>query len=241
MIIPPNTKIFMNLYYLHLYLRQGLTLQQIAKRFNIHREVLRLRLIAFLGGVSCFRNYNEIQKARALEKAKLAKKLYESGISLGMICRKLHSHPTTLTKYLRQLGVSLRSHSEAMKNAINRKFPMGHKRTDSQGGYVWIKCQHGYTLEHTAVWENYHKQKVPHGWHIHHLNGIKNDNRPENLKALPHREHSRITATNTAKIRSRIKQLEDEIIFRNTLHPDHGGSNELMAQLNKAYEDTNEK
>lgn len=39
------------------------------------------------------------------------------------------------------------------------------------------------------VWEEYYGRDVPAGYHIHHINGIRNDNRIENLLALPASEH----------------------------------------------------
>jgi hypothetical protein len=62
----------------------------------------------------------------------------------------------------------------------------------------------GYIQEHIVVWEQTHNKPVPQGWHVHHLNGIKNDNRPRNLVALPSTKHYLILQ---AKAR-RIQELE---------------------------------
>ena len=64
----------------------------------------------------------------------------------------------------------------------------------------------GYVFEHLVVWEKHHNP-LPDGWHIHHINGIKNDNRIENLQAMPGREHVRYIAMQSDK----IQQLEEEI------------------------------
>lgn len=48
--------------------------------------------------------------------------------------------------------------------------------------------KHGYVLEHRlVVYES--GMAVPPGCHVHHLNGDKADNRLENLRVLPAREH----------------------------------------------------
>lgn len=58
--------------------------------------------------------------------------------------------------------------------------------------------------EHVLIWEQTHHRLLPEGWVVHHLNGIKTDNRPINLVGLPNRKHSQVL---TAKAR-RIQELE---------------------------------
>ena len=63
-----------------------------------------------------------------------------------------------------------------------------------------------YILEHLLVWEKAHNRKLPKGYLIHHLNGIKDDNRIENLAAIPRNKHSVWTLVELAQ--KRIKELE---------------------------------
>ncbi len=62
----------------------------------------------------------------------------------------------------------------------------------------------GYVFEHILIWEQTHGEVVPHGYVVHHLNGIKSDNRPSNLMALPNQKH-RVVLEAKAK---RIQELE---------------------------------
>lgn len=62
----------------------------------------------------------------------------------------------------------------------------------------------GYVAEHILVWEEANGKPLPEGWIIHHLNGIKTDNRIKNLVALPERKH-RLVLQVKAK---RIQELE---------------------------------
>jgi hypothetical protein len=68
-------------------------------------------------------------------------------------------------------------------------------RALSSYGYVLIHApdhpranSRGYVREHILVWEATHGP-IPSGFCLHHLNGDKQDNRLENLKAMTNVEH----------------------------------------------------
>lgn len=50
----------------------------------------------------------------------------------------------------------------------------------------------GHVLEHILVYEQYYKCCILRYAHIHHKNGIKDDNRVENLQLMSHSEHSKL-------------------------------------------------
>ncbi|KKN71823.1 hypothetical protein LCGC14_0416770 [marine sediment metagenome] len=88
-------------------------------------------------------------------------------------------------------------------------------RGKHKGGYVIIlkpqgyeNLKHRYVFEHRVIWEKANG-KLPEGYVIHHLNGIKDDNRLENLVPLPRSAHSGSTVLNVFK--SRIRELESQI------------------------------
>jgi hypothetical protein len=52
------------------------------------------------------------------------------------------------------------------------------------------RAHNGFVYQHIAVWEREHGP-VPQGWHVHHRNGVRDDNQLENLEALSVAEHHR--------------------------------------------------
>uniref|UniRef100_A0A6H1ZSD9 Putative homing endonuclease n=1 Tax=viral metagenome TaxID=1070528 RepID=A0A6H1ZSD9_9ZZZZ len=79
------------------------------------------------------------------------------------------------------------------------------------GGYVKVlKREHpransgGYVSEHIIVWEQTHGIPLPDGWVVHHLNGIKTDNRSSNLIGLSNKKHMAILQAKA----KRIQELE---------------------------------
>ena len=83
-------------------------------------------------------------------------------------------------------------------------------RHPTAGGYIVVwnpkhpRANGGYIWEHILLWEQANGKELPRGWVIHHLNGIRDDNRLINLVALPDKKHRHILAAKA----KRIQQLE---------------------------------
>lgn len=80
------------------------------------------------------------------------------------------------------------------------------RRTNKQG-YVTTHKPRESHLEHRYIWEQANGV-MPKGWVIHHLNGIKTDNRLENLLAVPREKHGQKVLF--SMLVERIKTLEKE-------------------------------
>jgi len=79
----------------------------------------------------------------------------------------------------------------------------------TQDGYckIYNGNRKDYLWEHHLVWEKANGKKLPKGWIIHHLNGIRDDNRIENLVAVPSRKQHP-TYTFVKALQTRIRELE---------------------------------
>jgi len=63
--------------------------------------------------------------------------------------------------------------------------------------------------QHERVWSEATGRRRPRGWVIHHLNGDREDNRPENLVALPKRLHDSLNVFfHVDRIRRRAREAQ---------------------------------
>jgi len=95
-----------------------------------------------------------------------------------------------------------------------------HKERLYHEGYILLykpshprATRYGRVAEHILVWEQSHTEPLPKSYVIHHLNGVKDDNRLCNLVALPSRKHDNIL---NAKAK-RIQELEALLRKQNQL------------------------
>jgi len=147
-------------------------------------------------------------------------RLYTEGnLAAGKIGQRFGVSGHTIALRLKDMGIPIRSHSEVTRLSAKRgpdcHWWTGGRHKDSNG-YVTIRMPDhrlanatGTVKEHHLVWEKHHGKQVPKGWVVHHLNGVRDDNRPENLAAMPRIAHTE--RENGILTKTRIKELEAEI------------------------------
>ena len=95
------------------------------------------------------------------------------------------------------------SESENFKGGLQKQ-PDGYVRYYPEG-CGGRNNRRPYVLYHRYVWEQAFGS-LPIGWQVHHLNGDKSDNRLENLKAMPAKEHYSLSWV--IALQERIRKLE---------------------------------
>lgn len=166
------------------------------------------RLVRAWGKYAGIRNAHSHKRHSQEEKGEVLK-LYNKGYGTTTISRTLGIDKSLIWHWLRQFGIPARTYGEGLK----LQYENGLK-TRNLFTYPHIKMpshprskSNGYVQEHILVWERVHNKPLPKGWVIHHLNGIKIDNRPENLKAMPEMKHRTVLATKA----QRIRELEEKV------------------------------
>lgn len=144
----------------------------------------------------------------AIAKDEITRLYWEEELTQKEVATKTGLCYQTVQRHLAQK----RSLSEAQINRQKHHPTKVNKpRIELKSGYIKVyqageKGPNPYEYEHRLVWEEYHQKKLPKGWVVHHLNGIRSDNRPENLLGMPKGKHGDIIPEMAKKLR----QLEIE-------------------------------
>jgi predicted DNA-binding protein YlxM (UPF0122 family) len=115
----------------------------------------------------------------------IAYDLYLQGLSLQQVANEIGVTRQCVYKAFKKRGFMLRGvNYRAYQVYDNKKFTLRNN-----GYYSLTKDDR--QLMHRYVW-NKEKGDIPENYDIHHINGLKYDNRIENLECLPKSEHTRL-------------------------------------------------
>jgi|GEM_PF-1629221 len=182
-----------------MYIEKLFSVKEIADELGVNRYTVakRIRLMNILRNRS---ESNAATFARGRKPAML--KATNEQIRHLFVDEKLS--PWAIAKklgYRNSSNILVRLHRMKLISAPFENHPFAENHYHYQGGtwkdgYIRVykpeyyrATSRGYVLEHILVWETYHNRRLPAGYLIHHLNGIKNDNRPSNLIAMKKNEH----------------------------------------------------
>jgi len=147
-------------------------------------------------------------------------RLYKEGLSLNEIGEHIGISGQSVWMRLTKSKMKLRTISEAQKIAYKKgrmKSQRGEDNNQWKGGrypdsrgyiYLYTGVRNRKVFEHRLIWEKHHG-KIPDGWIIHHLNGIRDDNRIENLQAIPRKRHNSMSIVEPYQ--ERIRKLEQQL------------------------------
>ena len=153
----------------------------------------------------------------------------DMGLSISEVGRTLGISHGTAQNFIKRYSLN-RSVSEGVQRAIGRGKTIGsspeqieRKRQERWAKHgrpntyevIKLKADHprkpasGVIGKHILIWEEANGRPLPDGHVIHHLNGIKYDNRPENLEAMP-KAHHHFNLLNQS-LQHRIRVLEEKL------------------------------
>ena len=211
-----------------LYLKQDLTMKEIADKLGysvtpVFRSLKR-------HGISTKPLTHYTRRGLGLLREELEDLYIRRRWTLTSLAKHYKVKLETIRNILIDYGIAIRSTSETLKLSAPKRVwgKDGHGRNwqggrskNTTNGYITIwkpghyrASKQGYVYEHILVWEQTHGRRVPKGWMVHHLNGIKTDNRPENLHAMPNGEHVGLAKP----YKARVHQLETELRELHQLH-----------------------
>lgn len=128
-------------------------------------------------------------------------------LSIYKKARSLGLYKTKEMEFINRSNARIGSKSPCWKG--------GRKKTNKGYIYKMEKGHHrstadGYVLEHILIMERHLNRRIGEDEVVHHRNGIKSDNRVENLEVMSFGEHTRLHHLGSKRSLSTRKKISDK-------------------------------
>lgn len=209
----------------------GYSLSQIGRRFEYRHSTISRHL--YKHGIKIRLHYIRKTKIPTNEIIEL----YKQGFPSTYIAKKSGLSAQAVLERLMKARVKRRPQSKSLKLSHYLGILKSKRGDESplwkggrykdKDGYIRLYINQKTISEHKYIWEKYHR-KLKKNWIVHHLNGKRNDNRIENLCAMPRKRHSPILIVK--EYRKRIILLENKIeemkiLINNSVKGEKNGKN----------------
>lgn len=151
-------------------------------------------------GVVIYAGYLYMTGKITISESTLRELYCDKNMSMRQIADRLGCSTETVRHRMHEYGIPTRSRSEASRLANLQSSNVSVWFDWYNGGYERVETwydgeRYRFSLHRLVAVSEYGLEAVR-DMDVHHRNGCKFDNRPENLELLPHDEHSRITMWN---------------------------------------------
>jgi len=135
-------------------------------------------------------------------------RLYRSGLNCGHVSRIVGVTPAAVRARLRKAGVTIRpAKPTPLSGPDNPAWKGGRFKSD---GYIWVSIgSKRRAAEHRLVMERSLSRQLTKQEIVHHLNGVRDDNRLDNLVVTTLKNHEHYTFVKA--LQARIRELESVI------------------------------
>jgi hypothetical protein len=198
-----------------LYTEEFMSMDDIGKKFGVSRtpvfRILRERCVPIRCGGPV---------TTPAKKAEIVRLRRETTMNCWEIEETTGVCHRTVRNVLREAGFTLRPGPVVSPKGSDAPAWKGGRRIVKYG-YVEVYCpdhpmakKNGYALEHRKVASDVAGRPLAEDEEVHHINGVKSDNAPENLLVVKSGKHQQLHADHRREVwelRKRIETLESQL------------------------------
>jgi len=146
-------------------------------------------------------------------------RLYEKGHTQTEVAEILGTTQKVIYKRMKDIGYTARIAAKRNQTRDRNSYWRGGRVSDGKG-YIYVKSPGhprakrcgDYVREHIVVVENFIGRHLEKHEIVHHINGIKHDNRPENLYITDAVEHVKLHNSKTAHlVESNLQKYKEAV------------------------------